>query len=126
MKQVFKGGNKMKKTLPKHIEDGVAGIESLDAERKEHNIKADQILSTSAMGQAPQCYFDTVEKALQVCQKQAAIWNDIRSFILPGTNKTLWQIASQSKKLAVVFFGQENILDFYGKDLRDVLIGELN
>ena len=114
----------MKNLMKVDINKILRPIFKLDEQQKLLENKADLILSTSGVGQAPPVYHETLNKAIIVRQKKAKIWNEIRGIIYPGTDKTLWQIAVDSK-LQVVQNGKESQLNFFAEDFKKVLT-ELN
>ena len=109
---------KNKKTDNTAMAKGIELIIQLDAKRRECIITYELILSTSAVGQAPYVALVALDKALQLAGKQAKIWNNIRNYIVTGTNKILWQAALANKKTVVVNAGKEETLKFYGSDIR--------
>lgn len=96
----------------------------LDAKQKELSFQLDAIYKTSAVGQAPPCFHTTADKLLKVEQDKALIWNEIRGFIIPGTNYvTLWQMAIKHDKVNnevyynVNLWGKEEHVGFTVQDI---------
>ena len=110
----------MKNKIPKVIEIELRRMKKLEIREQKLSLDAKAILSTSAMGQAPPCYHNTVGKMLVVNQKRAEIWNGMRSKIA-AKGKSLWQLALENK-LIVKTYGRECILNFNSEDIKRLLI----
>lgn len=79
-------------------------------------LRNDRIQSVSAFGQAPPCFYETLDEAVKLGIEQAKIWNDIRGFIMKDRKTTLWQSAIK-QDYAVRLFGLE---DFLKLDLKQL------
>ena len=106
--------------IPKDIEVKLNRMQRLEIKENELSFEADAIVSTSAMGQAPYCYYNTLDKMLKINQKRTEIWNDIRNRIT-NKGKTLWQLAVKNK-LSVKTYGKEYGLDINSKDIRELFM----
>ena len=102
--------------IPKDIEQVIAKIRKLDVEQRKLQTTADQILSSSGVGQAPPVYHSTLDKTIKITKKKAELWNTIRGKIIPGIGRTLWQQAIK-ETLPTVNFGMEEHLDFFAEDI---------
>jgi len=86
-------------------------IYTRDKKIEELNKKADLIRDTSACGQAPPVYHQTIEKAMRLVQENANLWNDLRGYVVKGSGKTLWQWAILCK-FPVAHHGDEHLMNF--------------
>ena len=68
------------------------------------------ILKTSAVGQSPPVADTTLNKAISLGEKQALIWNNIRSHVTKDGKTTLWQLAFKMG-YPVRRFGNEEMLN---------------
>jgi len=102
----------------KNIERSIRKIEALDRKIKPLQEKTDAITQCSAPCQPPPCLGRTLDKIIALKERQAKIWNEeLRSKVIGS--KTLWQLALASRH-AVVRFGEEHLLNFTGKDIREL------
>jgi len=103
--------------IPKDIEKSIQRIEKLAIEKKKYLDEADSIAQIQPLGQPYPTFGTAIDKANDIAVKQADVWNNIRSRIIPGTSKTLWQKAIE-KRLPVVDYGQEKFLEFSPEEIR--------
>lgn len=107
--------------MPNRIEKGIARIAKLDVKEQQLDREAKAIAKTMPYGQSPPVYGRTLDKINAIRAKKAKIWNEIRNFILPGTQETLWQIAVADKTLPTVSYGEEHYLGFYASDIKKAI-----
>lgn len=107
-------------TIPTEVQRGIARIRTLDKKERALQRQADDILSTSPVGQAPPVYHRTLDKAIAITKEKAKVWNKIRNYAIPGTGQTLWQAAIVNR-LPTVNYGDEKHLDFYADDIDKLL-----
>lgn len=109
-----------KPPLPNYIEKTISKIETIDKKIAPLEQEANGIVASSGVGQAPPIYHQTLDKIIRLKEQQAKIWNEeLRGKLFDG--KTIWQRAIKST-LPVKQYGDENILSFSGKDIRNMLI----
>ena len=100
------------------IKKGIAKIRRLDIEEQKFLRRADGILQSSAVGQAPPVYHETLDHARDVQASKAAIWNSIRSQLVNG--KTLWQRAINGGHVFKLW-GPESHLQLSADDIESIL-----
>jgi hypothetical protein len=100
----------------KQLQRAFKRLKTLDTEYGLLSQDVTAIYQTSAMGQAPECYHQAVEKLYQKSGQMARVWNTIRLFVIPGKQQTLWQWVIQ-QGLDCSWQGSEAYLKFRFADL---------
>ena len=101
------------------LKRGISEIRKLDKKREElymhlHGIY-ERVSPAGGFNESP--FMGVSENLYRIAEKQAAIWNQIRSIIiLPESLKTLWNLAIE-KGLDVKTYGKEITLNFGYKEL---------
>lgn len=106
--------------MANQIEKGIARIAKLDVKQQELDKEAKGIAHSMPYGQSPPVYGRVLDKMNVIQAKKAKIWNEIRNFVLPGTKKTLWQIAV-AQRLPTVSYGEEHHLNFFASDIKKAI-----
>ena len=110
--------------LPQKAEKLLKRLEKLDLKQIEISNTIDAIYKTSPVGQAPPCFHRAVDKLCVVAKKKAPIWNYIRHYIIPGTHKTIWQGALESRNIAVGHWGKEEGTCITANEIRILIAKE--
>ncbi|HXX97397.1 MAG TPA: hypothetical protein VEL11_09815 [Candidatus Bathyarchaeia archaeon] len=107
----------------------------LDIRHKELWYDLNATYETSAVGQAPDCYLDLVEKLYKIQSEKAKIWNQIRGNVVPGTQDSLWTLALRSdddrtaNKEPCIFmvniWGEETCVSFFADNVKALWDGGL-
>ncbi len=106
----------MKKQTIKMLKSKFKQLITFQFEREEYEMNADKIQKVSAFCQLPRPFFEELDKAVEIGEKQAEIWNEIRGFILQDDKTTIWQFAIKSN-FPIKYFGEESFLNLGSEEL---------
>lgn len=103
-------------------------LERLDKIQEDLLSHINAIYQISPMGQAPPVFHRKCQQLLNLAEKKAPIWNDIRDIIITGTGRTLWQAALACRDLGYVFktHGKETDTCITAQAIREKLLGVSN
>jgi len=102
------------------IENEIKKMERFDEKERVLLKEAEDIISTSPIGQLSETYSFKLNKALKYNKKKCVIWNLIRGKCIPNSKESFWQSALKNG-LSVCKYGEQLFLDFGAKEIRELI-----